>query len=129
MSGKHQDEPKDGNGRPTVSPFRAAVVVLDLQGGAVRVRCFHEADPVALPLHLVALAYADAALVEDMERRHGESCVLPPSSELLEEAAAREAAADGVGVSWTLLEAQLRLAYDFDPDECDPERHRAGEHG
>lgn len=113
-----------------MSPFRAAVVVLDLRSGAVRVRCFHEADPVALPFHLVALAYVDVALVEDIERRHGEGCVLQPSLELLEEAAAREAEADGVGVSWALLEAQLRLSYDdFDPDEYDHERHRAGEHG
>ncbi len=113
------------DGAPEASPFRVAAVVLDLEDGALRVRCWHETDPIEMPPHLVVLAYADTALVEEVERRHGQGASLPPSPEVLEEAVARVVATDGIGVSWKLLEAQLRLAYDdddefadcFDPDD------------
>ncbi len=102
------------DGAPEVFLFGVAAVVLDLYDGALRARCWHETDSIEMPPHLVVLAYADTALVEEIERRHGEGCALPPSPEVLEESVARAAAADGIGVSWTLLEAQLRVAYDAD---------------
>ncbi len=105
-------------GAPEVSPFRVSAVVLNLEDGTLRVRCWHETDPVEMPPNLVALAWADTALVEEIGRRYGEGCLLPPSEEVLEESVAR-AAADGIGVSWEMFEAQLRLAYDFDPDDFD----------
>lgn len=107
---------EEAAGAPEESPFRVSAVVLDLEDGTLRVRCWHEADPVEMPPNLVALAWADTALVEEIVRRYGEGCALPPSAEVLEESVARAAAADGIGVSWEMFEAQLRLAYDFDPE-------------
>ncbi len=112
-------------------PFRIAAVVLDLRDGGVRVKCWRGGGlPDEMPPHLVTLAYADTALVEDVSRRYGEGCELPPSPEVLEECLARDVAADGLGVSWQLFESQIDAAYDdFDPDALrdDPRYH--GPHG
>ncbi len=104
------------DGIPEAYPYRHAAVVLDLETGRLRVLCWHETEHVELPTHYIALAYADTALVEEVERHYAEGCVHPPSREVLEECATRMAAADGIGVSWSLFEAQLRIAYDFDPE-------------
>ncbi len=113
------------DGIPEAYPYRHAAVVLDLDTGNLRVLCWHEtAGSMEMPTHYVALAYADTALVEEIERHYAEGCVLPPSREVLEECVARMASADGIGVSWSLFESQLRIAYD-----CDPEYDQASRDG
>ncbi len=97
-----------------------AVVVLDLSDGTIRVVCWRASEGVEMPLDKVVLAFADRALVEAIEERYAEACELPPSPELLEETVARAAASDDIGVSWSLLEVQLRLAYEFAQPEYEP---------
>ncbi len=84
-------------------------VVLDLVDGRVRIMTWYATDRIEWPQHLVSLAYADTATVEDAARRIGTECVLCPSGDVMEESVAR--AASRIGVSWKLVEAQLRRAY------------------
>lgn len=90
----------------TAHPYVVAGMILDLETGTVRVLRWQEdgqGDPMRMPPNLVALAWADTALVEEISRRYGEGCALPPSAEVLEECMARDAAADDIGVSWSLV--------------------------
>ncbi len=108
---------REGFARGGISahPYTVAGVVLDLQTGKVLVLRWHPddegADPMRIPRNLVALAWADTALVESIATRYAEGCALPPSREVLEECVARDAAADDVGVSWALFEEQLQRSY------------------
>ena len=103
----------------SVHPYTLAGVVLDLRDGRVRVLRWHPDedghDPLRMPPHLVALAWADTALVESIETRHAENSVLRPSQEVLEECIARDAAADNISVSWDLFEGQLQRSYGLSP--------------
>lgn len=96
-------------------PYTVACVALNLANGKVQVLRWHpaecEPDPMRMPRNLVALAWADTALVESIESRYAEGCALPPSREVLEECVARDAAADDIGVSWGLFESQLQRSY------------------
>ncbi len=122
----------------TAHPYVVAGVVLDLTTGSVKVLRWHPTedghDPLAMPRNLIALAWADTALVEDIDSRYAQGCV-PPSQEVLEECVARDAAEDGIGVSWDLFESQLRAVYgaaidadDHFDHEQDPRRETQREH-
>ncbi len=123
---------KDGATLRDEPPATVAGVFLNLRDGKVRVLRWHPDedghDLLQMPRHLVALAWADTALVERIDSRYALDSVLPPSREVLEECAARDAAADDIGVAWDLFEEQLRTAYGdafddaFDNDEQDRRR-------
>lgn len=109
-----------GAGRLARLAFRSALagfdsvdlrvaVVLDLTDGGVRIITWHATDRMEWPSHLISLAYADTATVEDAKRRIGTGCVVRPSMDAMEESVAR--AASRIGVSWRLVEAQLSRAY------------------
>ncbi len=90
--------------------FRLSAAVLDLDDGTIQVRSYRSRGGLKLDESLIVLAYADRVQVEDTVQRFSEGCEIPPSPEIIEEEVVR-AAEDGMGLSWHLIESQLRVAY------------------